>query len=267
MDNAYVPWTGDRKAHRARMKYFVASGAKRSLLSKWTFAILIIPFMLIVVPSVINAFFQSSYPAPLDYYMLYEEPGIFILLLAALLGSGVFASDISQKSHILLYVHGLTKGGYIVGRLSSFFISFLSMTLLPITVVFIVSLASGSGSTGLTGGIADFVRAAAAMLFMTLYLCLLTAALSCVSGDRKYAGAGLIAIYYISMILSEVLYEISGSDLVMLISIKGNMDAAVSWAMGISSSLPGKALFALVVVMALCIVTIYYRLMGKEAAI
>ncbi|MBN1786748.1 MAG: ABC transporter permease subunit [Candidatus Methanofastidiosa archaeon] len=267
----YSSWAGLRTSMGKRMSFFITHGLRRALRSKWAILVLVITYGLIVMPRVfaaMNPFFAFD---PLSYFSLYDEMQLFIMLYAAVIGAGIIASDFNDKSIVLYFTKGFSKAGYAFGKLSVLFLSFSLVTILPLIVIFAVALISSDlGLDLIRDNIWVLAAGLSLGLLVTLLLTTLTAGLSSLLGDVRYAGASIFAIFFLSRLVSEILLSINGNEHMKLISLWDNLSAVGTYLFRLDNPYGFPQLYPFLVIVgiiALSSLAVYYILFKKELSL
>jgi ABC-type transport system involved in multi-copper enzyme maturation permease subunit len=162
------------------------------------------------------AFFKSYLTLDFTYFM--------ILLLMSVGGAGLIADDFRHKAIQLYFARPLEKKDYLLGKAGvvAFFVGCL--TLLPALILFILKLLF-SGSFRLLVEypwliLSIILFSSLVMLFFTAFVLLC----SSLTNNRNQAIALMFSLYFLSSILSGVLFLIFRSPYALLLSLKVNLD-------------------------------------------
>jgi len=222
--------SAERISMGRRMRFFVSRAIISHIKSKWTIAILVISYALLFVP---RLFMTLAMATPFDasfYATYFSEGDLFILLLAAVVGSGVIANDMKDGSLVLLFTTSFGRVRYVVGRVFTVFFLTGLLTLLPPIMLLIVALLASAPPVSafmeggwVIGGIIGF------SLLLTGFYVLVVSALSSAFADRRYAGAALFFIVLVSDIGRSILSSITSSHYVHLVSVFDNINMVASY--------------------------------------
>lgn len=220
----------ERTSMGRRMRFFVSRAIISHIKSKWTIAILVISYALLFVP---RLFMTLAMATPFDasfYATYFSESDLFILLLVAVVGSGVIANDMKDGSLVLLFTTSFGRMRYVIGRVATVFLLTGLLTVLPPLMLLIVALLASAPSMSVfveggwvIGGVIGF------SLMITGFYVLVVSALSSAFADRRYAGAALFFIVLVSDIVRLILSSITSSSYVHLVSVFDNISMVASY--------------------------------------
>ncbi|MHC1605137.1 MAG: ABC transporter permease [Candidatus Methanofastidiosia archaeon] len=220
----YSAWGGRRTSRGQRLRFFIKEGLKRIFRSKWTILVLLLFYMLLVVPRVFAIVALPMKFEPDFYFSLFGEMEMFLILFAAVVGAGIIANDKKDNTIVLYFTRGISKSGYLIGKLTILFIAFSALTILPFIILFALALVSSNISLSAFKDNIWILGAGIALgVIVTLFLALLTAGLSTLLNDKRYAGAGLFVVVILSALLSDILISLNGNELMRLISLWDNL--------------------------------------------
>ncbi|HOP09203.1 MAG TPA: ABC transporter permease subunit [Candidatus Methanofastidiosa archaeon] len=262
----YGPWKGQSTTFRKRMSTFITHELSSILRSKWSLLVLIIIYALLVMPRIFAAMNPIIGFSPESYYSMFSEMHLFIFLYAAVVGSGIIASDFKNKSIVLYLTKGYSRFGYIVGKFAILFLAFSLITILPFLIIYIVALISSDLSFAVLKDNLWLLGAGLAMgTVLTLFLCALTAGLSALLGDRRYTGAALFAVMILSGIVSDILFSINGNEMMWMVSLGEDISVIGTYLFrldgiyGFNRAYPFMIIVAISLVMAYIVYHYIYR--------
>jgi len=264
----YSAWTGKRTSKRKRLMVFLSNGFKSTLRSKWTILALAITYGLILVPRLFMAMMPGQRFNPNFYFTLFDEMGLFIILYSAVVGSGIIANDWNDKSIVLYFTKGLSKAGYVAGKLMILVASLSLITILPLLILFSLGLISSNLTFDLLRDNIWVLAAGLSMgLYQTIFLTFLIAGLSSLLNDRRYTGVALFSSFILSRLVSDILYGLNGNDMVRLASIQDNFTMVGTYLFrldGIYSFSRYYSFFVLLAIILIMASIVYYNVFIKE---
>jgi len=221
----YRPWSGQSTTFGKRMSIFISHELGSIIRSKWSILVLILTYALIVIPRLFQAMSPMFSFEPEFYFSLFSEMQLFIILYAAVVGSGIIASDFQNRSIVLYLTKGYSRAGYVLGKFIILFVAFSLITILPFIMIYSIALISSDLTFSLLRNNIWLLGAGLATgTTITIFLSMLTAGLSALLGDRRYTGAALFALMVLSGIVSNILYSINANELMFLASLWQNID-------------------------------------------
>ena len=224
----YEGWAGSRTGYNARLRYFVTEGVISTLRSKWSLAILLITYGIVVMPRVIEALMLETAVMPQFYASLYNDLQLLLLLFAAVAGAGIIADDLRDGSIVLLVTRRLGATGYLLRRMAALAITLSALTVLPFVIVLSIALLSTSGA-GLADGARTIFAGLAVGMMLSGFFTIVVAALSAVLKDRRYAGAGIFFMVLFSDIAASIMEGLSSNAYSRLISVGDNIGMVSAW--------------------------------------
>jgi hypothetical protein len=238
--------------------------------SKWVIALIIFAYFFIFVTRLLSIVFQSE-KFEAEFFMSFFQDGqLWFLLLAAIVGSGLIASDLKTNA-IILYFTRIPKISYIVGKFEIFAIMLSVVTLLPSIILFFVALISSPDSLNeLVDNFWILGAIVANSLVIIALLGVVSLATSSLSSDKRYAGAGIFIIFLFSEIISEALESILENERLAMVSIWKNINFVSYQLFDVKQSYGFAWYEPLVVLMSvvLCSVgVIYWRVFKKEVTV
>ncbi|MHC1608990.1 MAG: ABC-2 transporter permease [Candidatus Methanofastidiosia archaeon] len=268
---SYSSWEGDKTGSGDRMKFFIKAGFKRTMRSKWTIAILLISYALLVMPRLFEALALPDAFVPLFYFSFFKDIQMFLLLLVAVVGAGIISDDMKDFSIVLYFTKGIGRKGYVIGRVVTIMLALSMLTIVAFVAIFAVALISVEISfSTLQHGAWVFAAGMAMGLFLAVFMTLLVSALSTLLRDRKYTGACIFFLVIFSELAASILESLSTNQYIRLISIWDNIDVVGTYffRLGSMHSFPqwysGGVLFF---IMSICAFILYYSLVRREVRI
>lgn len=263
----YHRWKGAHTAKWQRIATITKKGARSAFKSKWIIALLVLAYFTGVVARIFGmVFFSFKFEASF-FQELYGDMELWIILLAAVAGSGLIADDFKDKS-LVLYFSRISKKGYLLGKFGVLSSVLSSVVFLPGLLLFLIALISSSESWSKLLDHFWILGAIVAMSFLIIVLLSSVAmALSSMTVDKRYAGAGIFIIFIFSDIIARILDGLVKNDLVHLISFWDNIDVVGRQIFDIGNKYSFSwynSLVILLLVILLSIGILYWNLFRKE---
>lgn len=194
----------------------------------------------------------------------------FALLLAAVVGSRMISTDLSEKSYNLYFARPLTKKDYLAGKFGTVGVILGLATVVPtlVTYSFLLLLSNISGSY-----VVDHLWVWGAImgqgLVVVLTLGTLSLAFSSLTARRFYAAAAMVVIYLVTAIMGQIVMGAFNSDYGRLIGISDDLDVVGRTAFDVSGSpewgFPWYySLAVLAAIWAVCTFLVWYRVERTE---
>lgn len=264
----YSTWNGARTSRGKRLMVFLSNGFKKTLRSKWTILALAITYGLILMPRIFMVMMPGQRFNPDFYFSLFDEMGLFMILYSAVVGSGIIANDWKDNSIVLYFTKGLSKIGYVVGKLLILMASLALITILPLLILYSLGLISSNLTFDLLKDNIWVLAAGLSMgLFQTIFLTFLIAGLSSLLNDRRYTGVALFSSFILSRLASDILYGLNGNDMVRLASIQDNFTMVGTYLFRLDGIYSFSRYYSFFVLLAITIVMafiVYYKVFIKE---
>jgi len=241
------------------------------LKSKWVIALIVLTYFFGFVAHLIAIVFQSEKFEP-EFFMSFfqDSQQLWFLLLAAIVGSGLISNDLKTNS-VILYFTRIPKISYIVGKFGIFAIVLGVVTLLPGMILFFVALISSPESLSeFTHNFWILGAIVANSLVIIALLGVVSLAISSMSSDKRYAGAGIFIIFLFSEILSEALESILENERLAMVSIWNNINLVGHQLFDIEQSYSFAWYEPLLVLMGIVLCSlgvIYWRVFKKEVTV
>jgi ABC-type transport system involved in multi-copper enzyme maturation permease subunit len=194
----------------------------------------------------------------------------FALLLAAVVGSRMISTDLSEKSYNLYFARPLTKTDYLAGKFGTAGAILALSTLVPtlVTYSFLLLLSNLSSSY-----VAEHLWVWGAIIGQGLVIVLtfstLSLAFSSMTARRFYAAAAMVVIYLVTAIMGGIVTGAFNSKYGRLIGISDNLDVTGRTAFGIAENLElgfpwWYSLAALAAIWAVCAFLVWYKIERTE---
>jgi len=266
----YRPWDGTRSNMARRVLALVKKEAVLALKSKWLIALIVLTYFFGVVAKMISIVFTPAKFEAEFFWEFYKDGQLWFILVSAVVGSGLIADDLRNKS-IVLYFSRLPKSTYVAGKFGVAASVLSIVVLLPGILLFFMALLSSSESWN---QLFNHMWILGAIIIMSLLIILLLSsvslAISTLTSDKRYAGAGIFIIFLLSDIVAGVLNEILNSDRLVMVSVWDNIGIVGRHLFGIKVyyNFPWyESLLVLVAVIACSAGIIYWKIFRKEVRV
>jgi ABC-type transport system involved in multi-copper enzyme maturation permease subunit len=194
----------------------------------------------------------------------------FVLLLAAVVGSRMIATDLQEKSYNLYFARPLTKRDYIVGKFGTLSAILSLATIVPtlITYALLILLSKISDTY-----VVDHLWAWGAILGVGVVVVLtfttMSLAFSSLTARRFYAAAALVVIYLVTTIMGTIVTQAFKSDYGRLMGINDNLSIVGNVAFNMESGLGLKfpwyySMVILAVIWAVCTFIVMFKVERTE---
>lgn len=264
----YEPWTGERTRLGTRLRFFISRGIDEALRSRWALFILLVTYGLLVVPRLFGALATSDPFDPQLYGPLLTDVHLFVLILAAVAGSSLFASDIQDRTIVLYRVRRMGAPYYLVGRLASLAAVLGAVSVAPIAILSSVAILSAAPSLSLVLDQGRIVLFALGLgCGVAVFFALFAGAISVLLRERRYAAPAIVFAVLFSEIASSILSSLSTSSLAPLVSVWGNFSLVGAYLFGTDLSAgpaPWQAAGALSAVALACAALMARELVYRE---
>jgi ABC-type transport system involved in multi-copper enzyme maturation permease subunit len=194
----------------------------------------------------------------------------FALLLAAVVGSRMIATDLQEKSYNLYFARPLSKRDYLVGKFGTVGALLGIITIIPTLLAYILlMLLSPISSTYVVDHLWVWGAIIGYGLVVIITLSTLSLAFSSLTNRRFYAAAALVVIYLVTSIVGQIATQAFNSEYGQLAGIADNMNIVGSEAFGLGDSLALKfpweySLVVLAVIWTVCTLLVWYKVDRTE---
>lgn len=149
----------------------------------------------------------------------------FALLLAAVVGSRMIATDLAEKSYNLYFARPLTKKDYIIGKFGTVSIILGLVTMVPSLVCYaLVLMLTNISNTYIIDHLWVWGAIIGYSLVMILTFGTMSLAFSSLTPRRFYAAAAVVVIYLVTAIVGQIATFAFNSDYGLLISLGDDMN-------------------------------------------
>ena len=266
----YRPWKGTRLSTIERVAALVKKETFLALKSKWVIALVVLTYFFGVITRMMTIVFTPTKFDAEFFQGFFNDGELWFILMAAVVGSGLIADDLRNNS-IVLYFSRLPRSAYAAGKFGVV-AAVLSITvILPGILLFFMALLSSSESLGhlldhmwILGAIV-----AAGVLIIAL-MGSISLAISSITSDKRYAGAGIFMVFLLSDIVAGVMENIMGYERLAMISLWNNIKAVSMHLFGMENfyDFPWyESLLIIAVVITCSTGIIYFKLFRKEVRV
>jgi ABC-type transport system involved in multi-copper enzyme maturation permease subunit len=149
----------------------------------------------------------------------------FALLLAAVVGSRMIATDLAEKSYNLYFARPLTKKDYIIGKFGTVSIILAMVTMVPSLICYaLVLMLTSISNTYIIDHLWVWGAIIGYSLVMILTFGTMSLAFSSLTPRRFYAAAAVVVIYLVTAIVGQIASFAFNSDYGRLISLGDDMN-------------------------------------------
>lgn len=219
----YRPWKGIHLSTSKRVCALIKKEVFLALKSKWVIALIVLTYFFGVVTRLITIVFTPVKFEADFFQSFFDDSQLWFILMAAVVGSGIIADDLKNNS-IVLYLSRLSRSAYIGGKFGVVAAVLSMVVLLPGILLFFMALLSSSESLA---HILDHLWILGAIVATGLLVILLmgsiSLALSSITSDKRYAGAGIFMVFLLSNIVAGVMEDIMGYERFAMISLWNNI--------------------------------------------
>lgn len=199
----------------------------------------------------VNPNFFKNYLAS-DFLLL------MLILIMVFAGAGLIADDFRFNALSLYFSRPLRKKDYLAGKAAVVAFFVLSLTLFP-TIIFILIKLLFAGNFSLLKTYPWLpLSIIGYSLFLTLFFCLYTLFLSCISRNSRYVSVIIFAVYVFSDFLYGFLYNWFRRPFLSLLSIKLNLQQVASFAFRVKPAQPIPWFWSLLVLGLFCFLASYF---------
>jgi ABC-type transport system involved in multi-copper enzyme maturation permease subunit len=194
----------------------------------------------------------------------------FALLLAAVVGSRMIATDLQEKSYNLYFARPMSKKDYLVGKFGTVGTLLGMITILPTLLTYLLLiLLSTISSTYVVDHLWVWGAIIGYGLVVVITMSTLSLAFSSLTNRRFYAAAALVVIYLVTSIVGQIATTAFNSDYGKLAGINDNLNTVGSEAFGLGDSLALKfpweySVLVLATIWAVCTFLVWYKVERTE---
>jgi ABC-type transport system involved in multi-copper enzyme maturation permease subunit len=194
----------------------------------------------------------------------------FALLLAAVVGSRMISTDLSEKSYNLYFARPLTKSDYLAGKFGTVGVILALVTIVPTLVTYgFILLLSNISTTYVVDHLWVWGAIVGQGLVVVLTFSTLSLAFSSLTARRFYAAAAMVVIYLVTTIMGQIVMGAFDSKYGRLIGISDDFDIVGRTAFNITGSTDWGfpwyySLAALAAIWTVCTFLVWYKVERTE---
>ena len=213
---------------------------------------------------------KSDLTGTIMYDQVMSLEALWTLLLAAVIGSKMIATDLNEKSYNLYFARPISKRDYLIGKFGTVGIILSLVTLVPNLITYsLLLLLTKNSSTYFVDHLWVWGSIFGYGIVVVLTFSTLSLAFSSMTSRRFYAAAALVVIYLVTGIMGQIATQIFSSKYSRLIGIADDMDVVGRNAFKVADNLNLKyswyySLLVLVVIWVLCTFLVWYKIDRTE---
>jgi ABC-2 type transport system permease protein len=216
-DIGYRRYTGARLGRRGAIGAIVGSGLRavfglgrsgRSKILPWGAVVLaILPAVVAIAIRVLAGDIVEIY----NYENYLWEIGLLLPIFVAAQSPELVVNDLRQQVVPLYFSRPISRLDYVAAKLAALSIGLLSITLLPVLLLFIGRVLAAEDLLGALGDEIGFLPAIIGSgVIHAVVLASIGLAVCSLSGRRAYAAAAILAIFLVGSVMSITLQELGG---------------------------------------------------------
>lgn len=222
---------------------------------------------------IVTRFPQGNAVLPVNasiFFELLPFQFMFVLVMSAMVGSGLIANDLRTGGILLYLSRPLTLSDYVAGKIAIVLAALASITVVPGLFLFFGARALAPEALG---GIEHFVlipKIFASAVLLIVPSALLVLAASAVSKSARFAGLAFVFIHMGSQIAAGIAWRMTRDPSMVLLSIQSCIRRTSEWIYDIRPSRmtagigPEQAALALVLVCVACALVLRARVRAVE---
>lgn len=230
-DQSYRHYTGEKRPVRSAWTVIARAGMMSFLSRKAFLGLLIVAW----IPFIVRAsqlFLASNFsqaatflaPTAQTFRDFLGQQSIFVFLITVYVGAGLIANDRRANALQLYLSKPVTRGEYILGKMTVLATFLLAITWLPAILLLILQIAFSGSFT--------FLRANTSLIASVTLYCLLTVivitfgmtALSSLSRSSRFVGIMFAGVLIFSDAMFNALRFITGSTAISWVSVQASLD-------------------------------------------
>jgi ABC-2 type transport system permease protein len=240
-DIGYRRYTGERLGRRGAIGAIVGAGVRalfglgrsgRSKILPWGAIVLaILPAVVALAIRVLAGDIIELY----NYQNYLWEIGLLLPIFLAAQAPELVVSDMRQLVLPLYFSRPISRLDYVAAKLAALTIGLLSLSLLPLLLLFLGRVLAAEDIVGALGDEIGFLPAILGSgLLHAVVLASIGLAVASLAGRRAYAAAAILAIFLVGSVVSGILGELGGSlqDLAPLSYPLSILDGTRQWLFG-----------------------------------
>jgi ABC-2 type transport system permease protein len=231
-DRGYRPYEGPRGLRGAATFALYKASIRRALGIRRSWRQKFAPFVLlgvVTIPAIVNVgigYVTRDRPQTnfeIITYRDYVGVSSALLLFVALVAPDVMCPDRRQRVLPLMFARPLTGVDYIVAKVGAIASILFAFSFLPQVVLFVGNmLVSDSAADYFTGHLDVLWRVPVTVLMLAAYYAVIGVAIASLTDRRIVAGAGIIGLFLVTSIASDVLvgdFEVGHGSIAGLINV------------------------------------------------
>jgi ABC-type transport system involved in multi-copper enzyme maturation permease subunit len=234
-EKGYSHWQGELKASRANWLPIFLNGIKSVFKKKFaklvfvssgsTFVIFLLAVYVSTKPELkILSELVRLLKSDADLFKTFYSNGFLtfnLVILSIYSGADLISGDLKFKAFPLYFARPLSRGDYMLGKISIILFYLLLFTLVPGILLLLFKMIF-TGSLAVSPGL--LLAILAYPLLECAFLASLTLALSSLSANTKFIQIAVFLVYMFSNNLAQMLKAIFKSDYFFLISLQSNFE-------------------------------------------
>jgi ABC-2 type transport system permease protein len=239
-DTRYARYDGVRRPpwfaviSLARWSAFGALGARKSWRAKFlpitlTLIALLPAFAVLAIRAIVGQRFANRFPELIPYRQYLTEIGLDVTIFAAILCPELLCPDRRDNVLSLYLSTAVGRLTYVVGKFLAALVPLLSLTLLPVLLLFVGNTFFADSATGyLADHWHDSLRIIASGLLLASYVSLVGLAVASFTSRRAFALGGYAALMLIPTFVGGSLVGDAGLDRHLQLIMLGRLPIAAA---------------------------------------
>lgn len=231
-EDTYKPWQGTPQGRLRRIMVIFLENFRLAIKNRWALVVviasLVFAFGFILVFMVFAGrgaeYLRRAQPEffgnnAYRFYLNWDLSGFFPVMVAALVGSGMIASDVRHNAHLMYLARPLTKVDYLLGKFLTIAAYLAGCTLVPEAALWLGNMLFAVEDLTFAQHLKDALAMAGHSAAVVVPYSLALMALSCLSRTTFAAGVAWVVVYFVSLMFGHVLSQLSGERTYYLLSI------------------------------------------------
>ncbi len=277
-EHGYEPWEGERRPRWERVMAVALEGLSRGAASKWVWLVWaatavhvairggIVYFSGQVNPGVVEENASLGFTSTMLGDVLGLQAQWVLLILLVVVGTGTVARDKNAGALTFYFSKPISRTGYAVGKIASPFVFAMTVTFVPLFLVWVLGMAFTPEVLIPEGVYGLLWRLLAASVVVSLAASVVAVALSAVVRSANVAAASWVALALLSAAGGSMLARVSGNVRLEAVDVLGSFTLAGLDVLG--ASVPGDPTgWAWIVTVGWCVVgvgALAWVLWGEE---
>jgi ABC-2 type transport system permease protein len=215
-DQGYRRYTGERLPPGRAWIVIARAGLRMSLFRRALIGLLLVSWMPFLVRAVMFYFAASVpqvpflSPSPAAFQQFLQQQAPFVFFVTVYVGSGLIANDRRANALQLYLSKPVTRGEYILGKLTILMVFILFITWAPATLLLVMQIAFAGNFTFFRNNLFLFPAITAVALLGAVVGATSMLALSSLSNNSRYVGVAYAALIFFSQALLGVVGTVTG---------------------------------------------------------